>query len=145
MNERTPAQRQHMLDVAGAINTHPDNFDMNEVLGSGPCGSVACIAGWSDALSWNIDMTQDNEDFIGNVERGPNGEVLSYSGRFAVRSGLSRLDSRRLCGSDGIRAADEMPVHLRAKGIADALRQIADGANYRDALDDVVDRYGGEA
>ena len=143
MNTRTPEQRQHMLDVADAINTHPDNFDMVEVLGAGPCGSVACIAGWSDALSWNIDMTQDNEDFIGNVERGPDGEVLSYSGRFAVRSGVPHFDSRGLCGADGIAAAEDMPVHLRAKGISDALRQIADGANYLDALDDVVDRYGG--
>ena len=145
MNERTPEQRQHMLDVANAINTHPDNFDMTEVLGVGTCGSVACIAGWSDALSWKIDMTQDNDDFIGDVERGPDGKVLTYWQRFAVRSGLSNVDSRLLCGYCGIGAAEAMPAHLRAKGIADALRQIADGAHFQDALNDVVDRYGSEA
>lgn len=143
MNERTPAQRQHMLDVADAIESHPDHFDMATVLDVGPCGSVACIAGWSDALSWNIDMTRENDDFIGDVELGPYGKRLTYWERFAVRSGLSYVDSSWLCGSDGIGAADEIPVHLRAKGISDALRQIADGANYRVALDDVVDRYGG--
>ena len=36
-----------------------------------------------------------------------------------------------------------MPEHLRAKGMADAVRQIAYGATVTDALDDVVDRYGG--
>ena len=143
MNTRTPEQRQHMLDVADAINTHPDHFDMAEVLGSGPCGSVACIAGWSDALSWNIDMTQNDRGLIGGIERGPDGNVLKYWERFAMRTGLSIADSRRLCGDRGIRAADEMPAHLRAKGIADALLQIADGAHFQEALDDVVDRYGG--
>ena len=143
MNERTPAQRQHMLDVADAIEFNPDNFDMAEVLGVGPCGSVACIAGWSDALRFNIDMTQTNECTLQSCERDQSGKLLHYWERFALRTGLSVADSRRLCGDRGIGAAHEMPDHLRAKGIADALRQIADGANYSDALDDVVVRYGG--
>ena len=121
---RTPEQRQHMYDVADAIENEPDQFDMSHYI----CGSNMCIAGWSVALRG------------GNVRLMEADEVDSDC---ATHMGIDMISARRLFGGEGIHTAEEMPDHLRAKGMADAVRQIADGATVTDALRDVRNRYGG--
>lgn len=120
---RTPEQRQHMHDVADAIETHENRFDMTVFSEHRPeCGTVMCIAGWSDHLL------------------GRSTERVRTSVAAAVM-GLSQSDAVDLFCYSGVHASLRMPKHLRAKGMADAVRQIADGATVRNALKDVAERY----
>jgi len=141
MTARRPEQRQHGYDVANAIEANPDHFSMSEVFSSARCGTAACIAGWSDALTCKLDLSKPR----GVVVQARNRALVwfdeSYIGLIAERFGLSIGEVDSLCFGSGIDIAKGMPSHLRAKGMADAVRQIANGAAVDDALEDVAERY----
>lgn len=131
---KTAEQKQHLLDIADAIENEPQRFDMKVYYStdeSAFCqsveqamnhyGTTMCIAGWSGHIA------KDYYNF------GINGA--------ASRMGLSYEDANRLCLSPGMATAENMPEHLRAKGMSDAVRQIANDAPVEAALDDVAERY----
>ena len=127
---RTPEQRQHMLDVADAFEAHANQFDMNNYANKGECGTVMCIAGWSTHLqgyewSWYV--------FGGGSLARVTEDGFHASDLAANAMGLSELEAVDLF-VNGIDAAESMPVHLRAKGMSDAVRQIADGVPVRLSL-----------
>ena len=55
--------------------------------------------------------------------------------------GLSFTEYRLLCLGEGMHVASKLPEHLRAKGMADVVRQVADGAPVDEAHADVLERY----
>ena len=136
---RTPEQRQHILDVADAIEAESERFDMRDYVKlDSKCGTAMCIAGWSchvRNVGW--DMTELRRD--GDAYSHSTGQLISHDAVNAM--GLNAFERSRLFETRGLEVAAEMPEHLRAKGMSDALRQIADGSEVVDALDDVSERY----
>ena len=119
----------HLRDIADAIESEPERFNMDRWVPldgmnndrGGPCGTASCIGGWSQALRGV------------STREGP---LRAYAAM-----GLDEVAGRQLCIRRGLDVANGMPKHLRAKGMADALRQIADGVPVLDALGDVAARY----
>lgn len=128
-----------MYDVADAIEAEAERFDMDNYVRLDPeCGTAMCIAGWSchvRKVGW--DMTELRWD--GDASLTSTGQLISAVAANAM--GLDLCERYCLFESRGVVVAADMPEHLRAKGMSDALRQIADGSEVVDALDDVSERY----
>ena len=122
---KTAEQRAHILAVADFIENEPESFDMRnwDRPAETPCGSVMCIGGTSDLIAgegWSL---------------GDDAYVI------ALRFGIGDEEATGLCFESGPEVALNMPAHLRAKGMADALRQIAEDVRVPVALMDVGSRY----
>ena len=131
----TEEQRQHMHDVADAFEAESERFNMNHFEKHAPdCGTIMCIAGWSRHIRGKDVLSIPDYGYDWEEPRMDEDDV-----RYAM--GLTRDEFSRLCLGDGMDVALKLPEHLRAKGMADAVRQIANGATVTDALNDVAERY----
>ena len=136
---RTPEQRQHIRDVADAIEAEHRRFEMSDYVALDPdCGTTTCIAAWSCHVR-NVVWDMDELRRDGDACRTSTGQLISHDAAKAM--GLDAIERCQLLEGQGVDSAEAMPEHLRAKGMSDALRQIADGSEVVDALDDVVERY----
>ena len=85
------------------------------------CGTASCIGGWSDALA---------------------GQQPGFDSSTFKRMGLTLSEGCTLCYSEGQRAAAKMSPHLRAKGMASVLRDLADtDIDVQTALDKAVEAH----
>ena len=138
--QKTSEQVAHINQVADLIEGNPESFDMNywradiATVDEG-CGMIACIGGWSD-------MVLLEESGIEPFSYGDQLDEADGVGRVAERFGISELDAEALCYEAGANAWKAMYEHLRAKGMASALRDIASDRSVGSALKDAVERFG---
>ena len=117
--------------VADAIEAHPDRYDQEVWTSDGrwksldvhTCGTAFCIAGWAVAVD--------------HWETGAWGRVHSDETDQVARQlmGLTPREGHFLFGPEWLPNADMAELdepHLRAKHVANALRDIADGASVYD-------------
>ncbi len=124
----TPEQLAHRHEVADWIEANPTGFDMAFYGVMGECGAVMCIAGVSATLTGEAEWDSDG--------------FMEWAKVVASKAmGFAWDDAGALFVDLGIPAAESMPEHLRAKGMAQAVRYTCE-MSVSDALDRAVAEYG---
>jgi hypothetical protein len=78
-----------LLRVKAAILEEPNKFDMGMWFEDAACGTTACIAGWSVALSENLKDLRDGFSFWGKLDG-------TISGHAAKAIGVDELTADKL-------------------------------------------------
>ena len=102
------------FEVAEAIEKHPQRYDQRSCYGNNECGTTACIAGWTLALT-------EHQGDLTAADRAYDSEIFSPAGDAL---GLSEYEAEHLFDAwwkphDGL-------------SVPDALRKIGEGAEIED-------------